>query len=106
MSQPVTRSDALRELLALNRGAVDAVLARYSATSPRLFGSVARGEAGASSDIDLLVDLTEGSGNPLLRVAGIGEELSGILGVRVDVVSGSLLRDEVSTTALADAVAL
>lgn len=85
---------------------VDAVLERYGARNPRLFGSVARGDATEASDIDMLVDLDDGHGNALLRVAGIGEELSGILGVRVDVVADVLLRNEVSVTALADAVQL
>jgi uncharacterized protein len=53
----------------------------------------------------LLVDLDD-AGNPLLRVAGIGEELTAILGVRVDVVSDALLRDSVSMTAIADSVSL
>ncbi|SOC51053.1 hypothetical protein SAMN05421879_1011, partial [Ornithinimicrobium cerasi] len=44
------------------------------------------------------------AGNPLLRVAGIGEDLSQVLERRVDVVTAALLRDEVSATALADAV--
>ncbi len=39
----------------------------------------------------------------MLRVSGLAEELSELLGVRVDVVAVSLLRDEVSATALADA---
>jgi predicted nucleotidyltransferase len=56
--------------------------------------------------VDLLVDLAPDGGNELMRVAGIAEELSELLGVRVDVVSASLLRDEVSATALADAVAV
>ena len=45
-------------------------------------------------------------GNELLRLAGIAEELSGLLGTRVDVVTASLLRGEVSSTALANAVAV
>ncbi len=69
-------------------------------------GSVARGEAAESSDLDLLVDLTPDGGNLLLRAAGLAEELSELLGVRVDVVAPALLRDEVSATALADAVAV
>ena len=40
----------------------------------------------------------------LLRVSGIAEELSLLLGRKVDVVTSSLLRSEVSATALADAV--
>ncbi len=79
---------------------------RYAATNPRLFGSVARGDATPDSDIDLLVDLLPGNGNELLRVSGIAEELTVLLGVRVDVVAASLLRGEVSSSALADAVAV
>jgi uncharacterized protein len=82
------------------------VLDRYGATNPRLFGSVARGEAREDSDLDLFVDLAPGAGNELLRVSGLAEELSDLLGVRVDVVAAPLLRDEVSATALADAVAV
>ena len=33
------------------------VLRRYDAVNPRLFGSVARGDARDGSDLDLLVDL-------------------------------------------------
>lgn len=83
-----------------------AVLRRYQASNPRLFGSVARGEAGPDSDIDILVDLEPGGGNPLLRIAGISEELSHLLGVHVDVVCDELLRDRVSAKAHAEAVAL
>ena len=73
------------------------------AVNPRLFGSVARGDATADSDIDLLVDLLPGGGNELMRVAGISEELSQLLGRRVDVVASSLLRDGVSKSAMAEA---
>ncbi len=79
---------------------------RYAATNPRLFGSVARGDATSGSDIDLLVDLSSGGGNELLRVSGIAEELTVLWGARVDVVAASLLRGEVSSSALADAVAV
>jgi hypothetical protein len=58
------------------------------------------------SDIDLLVDLMPGGANELLRIAGIAEELSELLGTRVDVVAASLLRGEVSASALADSVAV
>lgn len=67
---------------------------------------MARGDAREDSDLDLLVDLIAGAGNELLRVSGISEELSDLVGVRVDVVTATLLRGEVSATALADAVAV
>ena len=81
-------------------------MARYGASNPRLFGLVARGDAGECSDVDLLVDLDPSGGNVLLRVAGIGEELSAFLGVRVDVVTDVLLRDHVAASEHADAVPL
>ena len=82
------------------------MLDRYGAFNLRMFGSAARGDAREDSDLDLLVDLAPGVGNELLRVSGLAEELSELLGVRVDVVAAPLLRDEVSATALADAVAV
>lgn len=96
----------MRAAVAAQRGALDAILARYGAVNPRLFGSVARGDATSSSDLDLLVDLLPARGNELLRVAGIAEELGEVLGMRVDVVSTTLLRSDVSASALSDAVAV
>ncbi len=46
------------------------------------------------------------SGNMLMRLAGLSEEFRRGLGLRVDVVAAELLREEVSESALADAVAL
>ena len=106
MSPASPQSQSLRAAIAGQRGALDAIMRRYAATNPRLFGSVARGDATPDSDIDLLVDLLPGGGNELLRVSGIAEEMTVLLGVRVDVVAASLLRDEVSSSALADAEAV
>ena len=106
MSTPTAATLRLRAVLAQHAEQVQQVLARYGASNPRLFGSVARGDAEEDSDVDLMVELLPGAGNDLLRVAGLTEELGHILGVRVDVVTGSLLRKEVSATALADLVAM
>ena len=96
----------LRSALESHRSRIAELLDRYGATNPRLFGSVARGDAGEDSDLDLLVDLVPGAGNELMRVSGLAEELSELLDVRVDVVAATLLRDEVSASALVDAVAV
>ncbi|WP_460830036.1 nucleotidyltransferase family protein [Nocardioides hungaricus] len=106
MNTPTPASLRLRAALAARSRDVSEILARYGATNARLFGSVARGEARLDSDLDLIVDLAPGAGNELLRVAGLSEELSALLGVRVDVVAESLLRREVSLGALSDAVAV
>lgn len=106
MREPTAATLRVRAALTRHEVVVGEVLGRYGAANPRLFGSVARGDAGDDSDLDLLVDLIPGGGNELLRVAGLAEELSELLDVRVDVVAATLLRDEVSVTALADAVAM
>ena len=79
MSTPTAASLRLRAALEQQSAGVDEVLARYGAVNPRLFGSVARGDAREDSDLDLLVDLTPGAGNELLRVSVISEELSTLL---------------------------
>jgi uncharacterized protein len=48
---------------------------------------IARGDSTAASDIDVLVILDPDRETPLLRVAGIAEELRQLPGVRVDVVT-------------------
>ena len=106
MTTPTPATQRLRAALAAQGDRVAEVLDRYAAVNPRLFGSVARGDAGEASDLDLLVNLLPTGGNELMRVAGLCEELSELLGVRVDVVAPTLLREAVSATALADAVAV
>lgn len=49
-----------------------------------VFGSVARGEARRGSDVDLIATFSR---NPGLRLFGLAEELSSLLGVPVDLLS-------------------
>ncbi|MFM7144708.1 MAG: nucleotidyltransferase family protein, partial [Actinomycetales bacterium] len=72
-----------REAIASHRAELDDVLRRYDAHNPRLFGSVARGDATANSDIDVIVDLSPMSGNVLMRLSGLSEEFGRVLGLRV-----------------------
>lgn len=107
MSTVVTlESLALRELLAEHRVELDALMAKYGATNPRLFGSLARGEAGPNSDIDIMVEMDPADGNLLMRASGLMEEVRHLLGRRVDVFPVQLLKPKISDSALADAVAL
>lgn len=55
----------------------------HGATRVRLFGSFARGNADATSDIDFLIDLEQG--RHLLDLAAIKVELEDLLGREVDV---------------------
>jgi uncharacterized protein len=81
-------SDALREHLA----EVREIISRYPVRNPRVFGSVARGEDRAGSDIDLLVDPTERTS--LFDVAGLQLDLEDLLGVKVDVATPGALWPE------------
>lgn len=78
--------------------------ARRGATNLRVFGSVARGEATPSSDLDLLVDLQPG--RSLLDLGGLLMDLTELLGVEVDVVTEASLRPRVRERVLAEAIEL
>ena len=101
-----TVSNALREVIAAHRADLQESLIRHAASNPRLFGSVARGDARPDSDIDIIVDLLPGGANPLMRLAGLSEEFRLILGRDVDVVAVDLLKAPVAKTALEHAVAI
>ena len=64
-----------------------------------LFGSRAKGTARDGSDVDLLVEFESGHVPGLLGLLGFQEELAGLLGAEVDLVSsGGLspyMRDEI-----------
>lgn len=92
MSLVVTARDpgGLRALLARHRDEILSIAARNKATNVRVFGSVARGDHAAESDIDLLVDFAERAST--LDHAGLILDLRDLLGVSVDVVSTGGLR--------------
>jgi uncharacterized protein len=75
----------IEKLLKDKRSAVIAVASKHGALNPRIFGSVARGDAGPESDIDLLVKMEEG--RSLLDLSALVQDLRDLLGVKVDVVS-------------------
>ncbi len=98
---------ALRELLSARRDEFRALLARYAATNPRLFGSIAKGTAHESSDIDILVEMDPADGNLLMRASGLMEETRTRFGRSdIDIFPVQLLKRHISGSALADAVAL
>lgn len=86
------------------RKAIIEAAAHRRAHNVRVFGSVARGEDTATSDVDLLVDLDKGVG--LLDLIGLQRELSELLGVGVDVVPADTLKSRIRTRVLAEAIPL
>jgi predicted nucleotidyltransferase len=75
----------IERVLEEKREAVLALAARRGARNVRIFGSVARGESGLESDIDLLVKMEEG--RSLLDLSALTLDLRELLGLKVDVVS-------------------
>lgn len=98
---------ALRELLDARRNEFQALLAKYAATNPRLFGSIARGAAHKGSDIDILVEMDPADGNLLMRASGLMEGTRLLFGRDdIDIFPVQLLKRPISESAIADAVAL
>lgn len=62
---------------------------RHGAFNVRLFGSMARGNATASSDLDLLIDLAPS--RDLFDLISIKQELEAVTGFKVDVVTENSL---------------
>lgn len=88
-----------------NRDLIRKAARRHHATNIQIFGSVARGEDGPNSDIDLLVDLDVRTLG-LIPVMELNDELERILGERVDVAPRDALAPAVAERALAEAVPL
>lgn len=86
------------------RNDINRIAAAHGALNVRVFGSVRRGEASSSSDLDLLVDMSEG--RSLFDLVALGDELQDALGVDVDVVTEGSLSPYLRDRILAEAVAL
>lgn len=95
-------SDALRdsilEILEINQDD----LRGYGVRSISLFGSVARGDAGPRSDVDLLVDLDDDVS--LFGLSRLKRHLEDLLGMPVDVVPSDGLRPQYRDSILAEAI--
>ena len=72
------------ELLKTKREDILRLAVKHGARNVRLFGSVARGEAGPSSDVDFLVEMEEG--RSVFDLVGFWQDLEALLGRKVDVV--------------------
>jgi len=80
------------------------IAAAHGAVNVRVFGSVGRGEQGASSDLDLLVDMAEGRN--LFDLIALSNDLEESLGVVVDVVTEASLSPYIRDRVLDEAITL
>jgi predicted nucleotidyltransferase len=93
----MTRGEAIQRLVAARPE-----LATLGVRSLDLFGSVARGEAGPASDVDLLVDFDKPIG--LFHFFRVQRRLEEILGCRVDLVMRDAVKRQLRDRIFAEAV--
>jgi uncharacterized protein len=86
------------------RAEIKRLAAKAGVTNLRVFGSVARGQETAHSDIDLLVDL--GTDTGLFTFVALRGELERLLEAGVDLVPADSLKDGVRENALQEMVSL
>jgi len=91
-----------RTLKKKDEESIISILTRYDAERIAIFGSYARGEAGAKSDIDILVRFARPKS--LFQLVQIEDEIRQLIHMKVDLVTeksvspylaGSIHRDEV-----------
>lgn len=73
---------------------------RYSVRSLSIFGSYARGEQTAESDLDLLVEFEKTP--TLYAFVGLGLDLEELLGTKVDLATRSMLKPRIAPSVFRD----
>jgi len=94
----------IETLVRQKRDEIQRIAAKHGAQNVRVFGSVARGEAGPDSDIDLLIDV--GTTTSSWFPAGLVLDLEDLLGCRVEIVTEKGLNPDIRDTVLREAIAL
>ncbi len=83
--------------------AIAACCKRFQAVELSVFGSVARGAAGPDSDVDFLVEFDPDAKVGLLHLCGMANELSDLIGRKVDLGTKNGLKPLIREEVLADA---
>lgn len=93
----------LLEDLHEQKATIDAIARQFGARRIRVFGSVARREENANSDVDFLVDFPVGYDLFKQRLP-LADRLSSLLGRKVDLIPEHELNCHIRTTILSEAV--
>ena len=89
------------EVLNILRQARHDLSSRYPITRITLFGSYARGQQQEDSDIDILIDVDPSIG---LRFVTLANELEGLLGQRVELVTSRAIAPKMKSLLEADSI--
>jgi len=92
----------IEEIIAPKRQEILRIAAAHGARNVRVFGSVARGEAGPQSDVDFLIDV--GPNTTPWFPGGLIADLQELLGRTVDVAENATLHSRIRDQVLAEAV--
>jgi uncharacterized protein len=98
------RMKTLDEIIGALRRMQPELRRRYPIREMGVFGSYARGEQTEESDLDVFVSLGEGIG--LVGLAGLQQDLTDALGVKVDLVMKGSLKRRIGQRILFEAVML
>jgi hypothetical protein len=80
------------------------IMGRYHIKDLYLFGSVARDESGATSDVDILVEFDPQAHIGLFQFIRLRRELSDLLGCEVDLATPDSLHKELRADILKEAI--
>lgn len=86
---PQTPRPTLDELR-LHRNTIIGIVESFGGSNVRVFGSVARDDAGDDSDVDLLIDVPAGTG--LITIERIAEAIEAVVPWSIDVVTSGVAR--------------
>jgi predicted nucleotidyltransferase len=92
------------EILKVLKEVKDEVRQRYKAEVKGFFGSFARGEEDAKSDVDILVEFEEGAN--FLHLIGLSQFLEERFHLSVDIVPFDSIREEIRKYVLEEAIYL
>jgi len=94
----------MHDLIEKNRKNILDIAGSYGIESVSVFGSMARGDADDSSDVDLLVSLPEGVSG--LALGGLLMDVRDLLGRRVDVLTENVIDPALRERVIKEAVQL
>ena len=92
------------QVLGGRRADVLRIAAAHGARNVRVFGSLARGDGGPGSDLDILISLEPR--RSLLDIVAIKQDLEDLLGRKVDVVTEAAINPYIRDQIMKDAVGL
>ena len=96
------QATALRDQVLARKPLLRAIATAHGARALSLFGSAARGDAQADSDLDFLVELEEG--RSLVDLVGVKRDLEALFGRPVDVFTPNSLKPRILAAARGDLV--